>query len=51
MNNEQPFDTPANAAARTDGAFRGRRIRWETLWALRPDLRPDNDNRRQAEAA
>ena len=29
-----------------EGAVIKRRISWEQLWALRPDLRPANDNRR-----
>lgn len=38
-------------AARHDGAFRGKRISWAEFYAQRPDLRPDNDNRREAEDA
>lgn len=42
------FDTVSTAAARHDGAFRGKRIAWERLWAMRPDLRPASTNVPQA---
>jgi hypothetical protein len=32
---------PANESARP---YRGRRLTWEQFYALRPDLRPANDN-------
>jgi hypothetical protein len=28
----------------TTGTVQVRRIAWQSLWKLRPDLRPDNDN-------
>ena len=37
-------DTSRAAEATHDGAVRGRRISWATLYRLRPDLKPANDN-------
>lgn len=46
------FDRPDTADnARHDGAYRGRRLSWKEFYALRPDLRPANDNERPAEKA
>ena len=36
------FDSPTTAAAaKHDGAYRGKRLSWSELWELRPDLRPN----------
>ncbi|RWM26901.1 hypothetical protein [Mesorhizobium sp.] len=41
------FDSPTAAAtAKHDGAYRGRRLSWQEFYALRPDLKPANDNER-----
>jgi hypothetical protein len=43
------FNRTTSADAVTDSAkpFRGRRLSWREFHALRPDLRPANDNRSQ----
>lgn len=43
------LDNPATTdAACFDGAYRGRRLSWSEFFALRPDLRADNDNQPKA---
>lgn len=39
------LDNPTAAAtARHDGVYRGRRLSWREFFAIRPDLRPANDD-------
>ncbi|MEI5680652.1 hypothetical protein AAAK29_19295 [Mesorhizobium sp. CCNWLW179-1] len=42
-----PDSKRTNDDARYDGAFRGRRLSWQEFYALRPDLRPANDNEKR----
>lgn len=35
----------AEAVSESAKPFRGRRLTWQQFYALRPDLRPANDNR------
>lgn len=34
----------ATVPSDTDKPYRGRRLSWREFYAMRPDLRPDNDN-------
>jgi hypothetical protein len=43
MTTEEPKDTTGRPAT-FDGAYRGRRLSWKEFYALRPDLRPANDD-------
>lgn len=38
-----------SADPETDHPFRGRRLSWAEFYALRPDLRPANDNGKAAD--
>jgi len=50
MTNDELAATQPEGIAMNDGAFRGRRISWAEFYRQRPDLKPENDNRKELAA-